>query len=300
MEKISYPGFGNCYRIANDIAEIVVSTDIGPRILRYALIGGENVLGEYPLLQTMTEWGSWKPWGGHRLWAAPEAMPATYSPDNAPVKFDAPDEWSIHLAQDTDRSGLQKEMVIALDIEDARVDVHHTIINRTNSPVELAPWAITVMRSGEAIVPLEPWRSHDEALLPAQPIVRWSFTDFTDPRWTLGRRYVRVHTDAARNEPQKIGLLNKRGWCAHLHARTLFVKRFDYLDGAVYPDHGCNNEIYVEGDYLELESLGPLASLAPGESARHIEHWQLFKDVDLGNTEAEADAALGALLLTLS
>jgi hypothetical protein len=173
--------------------------------------------------------------------------------------------------------------------------MHHRITNRSGAPIELAPWAITIMRSGEAILPLEPWRSHDQALLPAQPVVRWEFTDFTDPRWTIGRKYIRVTTDASLLEPQKIGLLNKRGWCAHFHGGTLFVKRFPHIDGAAYPDHGCNNEVYVEGDYLEIESLGPLKPLAPRESVEHVEQWEIFRDVELGTSEQSVNAAVNVL-----
>jgi len=296
VEKISFLGLPNCYRISNGTAELVVATDIGPRLLKYSLAGGQNVLGEYAGRATATVFGGWKPWGGHRLWAAPERMPETYAPDNSPVDFAAIDELSVRLAQATDRAGIQKEMTVRLDARTGHANVHHRITNRSGSTLELAPWAITIVRSGEAIVPLEPWRSHDEALLPSQPVVRWEFTDFTDPRLKFGRKYIRVQTDRYASAPQKLGLLNKRGWCAHFNAGTLFVKRFPYVEGAAYPDHGCNNEVYVEGDLLELESLGPLQQLRPNETAEHVEQWDLMTGVDPGTTEESIDAAIKALV----
>ena len=63
----------------------VVATTIGPRIVRYGFVGGDNLLGWVPKDEVKTALGSWKPWGGHRLWTAPEAMPRSYSPDNEPV-----------------------------------------------------------------------------------------------------------------------------------------------------------------------------------------------------------------------
>src|SRR4051812_33364553 len=113
-EKIAFLRLPNCYRISNATTELVVATDVGPRILRYSLIGRDNVLGEYPDRATPTALGAWKPWGGHRLWAAPERMPETYSPDNSPVHFDALDEMSIRLRQNPDQAGIQKEMTVAL------------------------------------------------------------------------------------------------------------------------------------------------------------------------------------------
>ena len=45
------------------------------------------MLAELPDTKVTTDLGEWKPWGGHRLWAAPEAMPRTYSPDNSPIDY---------------------------------------------------------------------------------------------------------------------------------------------------------------------------------------------------------------------
>ena len=53
------------------------------------------------------------------------------------------------------------------------------------------------------------------------------------------------------------------------------MKRFEVDAEARYPDFGCNNEIYAEGDFLEIESLGPLGLLAPEATVEHTERWFL-------------------------
>ncbi|MBR4717577.1 MAG: hypothetical protein IKP09_05900, partial [Lentisphaeria bacterium] len=40
-----------------------------------------------------------------------------------------------------------------------------------------------------------------------------------------------------------------------------------------YPDLGSSIEVYTEGGYLELETLGPLAILEPGDEVTHSEYW---------------------------
>ena len=40
-------------------------------------------------------------------------------------------------------------------------------------------------------------------------------------------------------------------------------------------DRGCNVELYLNHDVMELETLGMLAALSPGQSTRHTEHWTL-------------------------
>jgi hypothetical protein len=62
--------------------------------------------------------------------------------------------------------------------------------------------------------------------------------------------------------------------------------------GAKYPDSGCNFEVFTDEDSLELETLGPLRNLEPGETAEHIERWWLFKDVEAGESESWIDSEI--------
>ncbi|HLL72874.1 MAG TPA: hypothetical protein VK363_15635, partial [Pyrinomonadaceae bacterium] len=163
--------------------------------------------------------------------------------------------------------------------------------------IEAAPWALTIMRGGgTAIFPQEPYISWDDYLLPARPLVLWHYTNLADARWAIGKKFIRLTTDATANHPQKIGMLNKQGWAAYLYGATLFVKRFAYREGANYPDYGCNCETYTAGDFIEVESLAPLQRLEPGESAEHLERWSLFAGAEASADEAELEAALNPLL----
>jgi len=108
MQEQAYMGLPHCGRLSNGTVEAVVSLDVGPRVLRYGLVGGDNVFGEYPHLSTPTELGDWKPYGGHRLWAAPEAMPRSYAPDNTPIQCTPQSDLCARLTQPTDAVGLQK------------------------------------------------------------------------------------------------------------------------------------------------------------------------------------------------
>ncbi len=297
VEKVQCLGQPNCYRLANNSVEVVVTTDVGPRIIRYAYIGGENILGEIPSDAVKTELGTWKPWGGHRLWTAPEAMPRSYSPDNDPVAHTIEGN-TIRLVQPVEpRTGIQKELTVTLDPEGSGVTVAHRLTNKGLWDVEVAPWALTIMNGGgEVIIPQEPYRSHDDYLLPARPLALWHYTDLSDPRWTIGKKYIRLRTNDQMKEPQKIGVGNRQGWAAYLRGRTLFVKRFPWVEDGAYPDFGSNTETYTAGTFIELETLAPLARLVPNASAGHTERWVLFKDVDAGRSEESLDAVLQRLL----
>jgi len=61
----------------------------------------------------------------------------------------------------------------------------------------------------------------------------------------------------------------------------LFVKRFDFVENAAYPDMNSNTEIYTAGSFVEVESLSPLQRLQAGEAIVYTERWQLFENIEI-------------------
>lgn len=296
MEKIAYLGLPNCYRLANQTVELIVTTDVGPRILHYSYTGQESLLGEAKEMIVQTELGEWRAWGGHRLWAAPEALPRTYAPDSHPLAFEFSGENSIRLTPPIETAtGLQKEMTVTLVESGTEIRITHRLTNRGLWAIEIAAWALTIMNGrdgGEVILPQEPYISWAERLLPARPMVLWHYTDLSDPRWKIGPKFIRLRADANMSDPQKLGIANKQGWAAFHRKDTLFVKSVPYLPDATYPDYGCNTETYTAGEFIELETLSPLCRLEPGAGIEHIERWHLFRDIILCGDDMELDRAL--------
>lgn len=279
MEKIEYQGFSNCVRLENSGLEIIATTDVGPRILFFGFRGGENILGFHPEAKVETALGAWKPYGGHRLWIAPENMPLSYAPDNAPIEYffdDANKSLRLRAPKEA-ATEMQKEIEISPAAEG--FFVKHRITNHGANEIEFAPWALTIMRSGgEAIIPNEPFAPYSpESLLPVRSFAVWSYTDFTDSRWTFEKEFIRLKTDDSLHHPQKIGVFNRRGFAAYQWRDLLFVKRFDVVLNAFHPDMNSNTEVYTAGGFVEVETLAPLQKVQPGESAEHIERWFLFQ-----------------------
>jgi hypothetical protein len=224
-------------------------------------------------------------------------MPRSYAPDDRPVEWEAPSPLELRLRQQPDAVGLAKEIDVVLGGSGSRVTVRNRIRNRTAWPVEIAVWALTILRGeGHVLLPQEPHGSHPEHLLPAREMVLWPYTDLSDPRWRFGKRWTLLHADPAISTPQKLGLGNRRGWAGYLRGQTLFVKRFPWIDGARYPDYGCNTETFTKGAFVELESLSPLRTVEPGDAVEHVEDWELtalVAPVELD--DASLDSAIGPL-----
>src|SRR5579862_3212972 len=88
IEKINYKGWPNSYRIANGEVELIVTSDIGPRIMRYGFVDGQNFFKVFGDQLGKSGEPAWQFRGGHRLWLAPEDARLTYAPDNSPVEMD--------------------------------------------------------------------------------------------------------------------------------------------------------------------------------------------------------------------
>jgi hypothetical protein len=208
-------------------------------------------------------------------------MPNSYAPDNAPVEYFYDEQNnSIRLIQPLEGvTKTQKEMIVTLDEKGSGVSVNHRITNRGEREIEIAAWALTIMRGGGVCeIPNEPFAPYGgETLLPVRNLTLWSYTDFTDSRWQFDKDFIRLKVDSTKDEPQKIGVLNKQGWAAYLVDGWRFTKRFDYIEGAVYPDMNSNNELYTAGEFVEIESLAPLYTIAPSESVEHLEQWELSR-----------------------
>lgn len=273
-----YQGHAGCIEISNGSASVVVSTAFGPRVLSYALDGGENVLGWHPDAAVETDLGIWKPYGGHRLWLAPENMPLSYSPDNEPVVCVKNNDLSATVVPKADPAAeIEKQMIVTLDADGSGVTIDHRITNVSDEPRVIAAWSLTIMRpGGVAIVPNEPLEPYGrDRLLPVRSMALWSYTDFTDPRWSFEKDEIRLRIDESRTHPQKFGVLNKQGWAAYECDGLRFTKRFTIVEDAAYPDMNSNTEIYTAGGFVEVETLSPLKMLSPGEAVEHRETWSL-------------------------
>jgi hypothetical protein len=290
MEKQEYKGWPNCYRLANDLVDLIITADVGPRIIRFGFVGDDNEFKEYEDMLGKTGGDKWRIYGGHRLWHAPENDPRTYYPDNAPVQVEDHGDFVRTIQPVETTTGIGKEMDITLSPSKAEVRIVHRLRNTGLWTVELAPWSLSVMATGgRVIIPLPPRGSHPADLLPANTVTLWKFTDMSDPRWTWGEKYIMLRQDPERAVPQKVGALIPDRWAAYARNDHLFVKKFHYHAGAEYPDFGCTVETFTNDEMIELETLGPLVNLEPGATVEHIEHWFLFRDVPMPQSDADID-----------
>ncbi len=295
MENIQFERW-DCVRLSNSDAEVVVTAAVGPRIIRYGLLGGPNAFHVLPETRGQTGGEDWLPYGGHRLWHAPEVKPRSYHPDTGAYGPPRMEGNTLRLTSPIESTtGIGKEMRVTLAPAGSAVKVDHVLTNHNVWPITLSAWALSIVANGGRVVlPQEPFVSHDDELVPARPVVLWKFTDMADPRWRWGTKYLTLHQTGEAGNPQKVGVYNAQGWAAHLMNTQAFITRIPVAPGgaAVLPDMGSNYETYTDGPFQELETLGPLTLLEPGESVTHTEYWFLAKTGPIADNDAALDAGL--------
>ena len=290
-------GWKTCCWIDNGNTTLIITTEVGPRILHYALNNGTNLMNVYAPDSGQTDGDTFRLYGGHRFWVAPEHTTRTYYPDNHPVQTEQHGQTVRFIAPEEATNGLQKTVAVTLARSGSGVEVQHTLTNTGDAPIQAAPWALTVMApGGRAILPLPPRAPHPEALLPVNNLTLWAYTDLSDPRWHLTDRYVMLQQQGGDVQPQKIGASAPDGWLGYVLSDTLFIKQAAYSPGP-YPDMNSSAELFTNDWMLELETLGHLNEIAPGDAVTHTEQWSLHPGVPTPHTADDIDRYIAPLLM---
>jgi hypothetical protein len=296
VEEVEYKGWKHNLKISNGDAELIVTLDVGPRIISYKLADGKNVFKEFEDQLGKSGEKTWQIRGGTRLWVGPEDVTRTYYPDNGPVKYSETPQTKerdgatiLFTPAPEQEYGIQKELEVQLAAKGSTVHLAYHITNHAKSATDLAAWLPSVMAPGGVeVIPQPAHHPHPGSVKPetkpsdygpSQTMILWPYFDFTDKRWSLGGKYMTLRQDSKKG-PTKIGLAHRLGWVGYLNGGTLFVKRFGYTEGANYPDNGCNYETFSNEAFLEMESLGPVVTLKWGEKAELVESWELVKGVE--------------------
>jgi hypothetical protein len=284
------------HTLSNGVLRLEYLATAGPRLVRLFVDGvAENQLAEVPGWGWDAAYGRFLPYGGHRLWHAPEAVPRTYVPDNEGLTVEEL-TGGVRLVGPVEApTGIRKSIVVQLHPSRPALTLLHSLENAGAEPVELAPWAITQLPLGGVALLPQPLPATDSSgVLPNRNLVLWPYSRLADDRLHLGDA---AHWIAAqpRPSPLKVGYLNGRGWIAYYRQGVLFCKRFAPQVELLHPDMNCNVEVYCNDRVVELETLAPLGRLEPGQQARHTEDWEWYAGREVSTAPEELRQLLCSL-----
>lgn len=300
MTEVESRGWKHCTQLERDGLRFIVTNDVGPRIIECSLEGGPNLFKEFEDQLGRTSGDEYLLFGGHRLWLAPENHPRSYALDFSPVHVEPLPGGARFIQREEPENRITKSIDVEL-LGGHRARITHAIRNGNPWPIELAPWAMTLMAAGSrAIVPQEPYLPHPEYLDPVRTLTLWGYTRMDDPRLDWGRHFMQLREDASVDWKFKLGVQNRQRWIACWVHGWLVIRTFGFDPLARYPDAGCNCEIFTMPGFLEVETLGPLQLLQPGQDVRHEEIWHFWKLDDLPAEDAALQQALSVYLPQLT
>ena len=168
--------------------------------------------------------------------------------------------------------GIQKTLEITFR-PDGTVYLLHNFYNRNDHPIRGASWAINSLdASGEIEFSYAGGKTGD--FYPGTTVALWGQTSMDDPRLTYYPDRIRA-AYLPISDYFKLGVYCPDGKAILESKGQRLTMGFDAPDIRTLPDQGCNFELYMHKMFLEMESLGPVTDIAPGESASHWETWKL-------------------------
>ncbi len=285
---------GKAVKLSNNKYELIITLDVGPRIIHFSLLNGENVFEQdVALSEELPDGTVMRLYGGHRVWHAPEAYPRSYISDSHPVeKYELTESGIIVTAKKEKWTNMQKQTSVKL--LDTHVEVTSMIKNAGAWPIEYAVWSLMVgSRGGRLICPIT---QRNTGLLPNTVLCSWPYSKMNDERVYWGGRYIVVDNNDTTPGVFKFGYGNELGWTAYFNKGVCFVNQYDHQIGAKYPDMGCSFETYTADWGIEIETLSPLKTVQPDETYELVNRWYIIGDVDRPSwDEDEIDEIMGRI-----
>jgi len=291
-----YKDYGKCLKMENDAVELLVTVEVGPRIIYFAAKGGENMfwnddnkvrVSKHPLYKSIFgEDAEYHFYGGHRMWLAPQSM-CTESPDSYPVTVDILENGASFTCPEAKVMGFISKLTVILDPEEPTITVTTAFTNTADEPKSNAVWQVTqcapggvaffpYMKPAAPMTPgarrpmsMDPERAR-QPMLPAGNLV--TFIGGSDDRLIVDPEYITLSFSYDRDRrPIKVGMQNQQNFA--LYAVNDHVLKFGYDNDpfGVYTDYGCSQETYTDSQFTEVEALGQYVTFSKGETIEHTE-----------------------------
>lgn len=293
MNPITYRDWPDAVRLSNGTAELIVVPSIGGRIMRYGLIGGENLLWEHEELAGASP--STKPYrnfGGDKAWPWPQDRwkklvggvwppPAAY--DQAPFACEQLDPLAIRLTSPVaPEFGFRIVREIRLSQRGSRVTIDSRLVPEPGHTVvsDAMPWHVTQMPVPDLLLARVAPDAGEQPFRPLPP------QPWKAPVTSIDRDVLQLHRPS--DVAAKLGM--DADILAWVKGSTFLIQRLQTPSPAGYaPCERAQVFSQAKPPYVELEFTAP-----PGGTPLRVT-WELH-DLPRDLTTAEAVAAYIARL----
>ena len=298
----------------NGLIRAAVVPDVGGRILQFwlgdhpYLYVSRELAGH--LFSADQNWGdgtlaSWKNYGGNKTWPAPQGWdgPHQWAGPPDPVldtgRFQVLESGRMRAVVQSPpdpRTGLQITRDLSLEPGAARARLRRSMRNVSQRRVRWSLWDVTQL---ECAAPNGSIRAGCWMTIPLNSTSRYPdgyavlYGASDNPQWrTEHRGLFGIEYAGALG---KVGLDSQAGWVAFCDTgdEWMFAHRFSVEPEAQYPDDGATVEVWTQGpgiaagvdfgqarlggQFMEMEVLGPLVDLAPGDASSADLEWAVCR-----------------------
>ncbi len=296
INPATHGGWADALRLENRAIEVIVVPAVG-RVMSFRFRDGQNIFWEDASLHGQQGDASGQQWinfGGDKSWPSPEAEWKNYTGHKQwmpPPAFDAlpnaarVEDGAVVLTSPVDRFyGVRVIRRIALAGDTPTMTIETTYERVSGAPAKIGIWVITQLVEPVAVYVPVPNRS----MFPGGHFV------FRDTPWPqLGTTGPMLKLTRDPKGPHKLGSdADRMLWVGETAMCLIASPR---VSGGEYPDRGASAEVYTNQDpkkYVELETLGPLALMRPGDRISRINTYTLLRRT-AADPDADARKALG-------
>ena len=285
IEKTSYRGWDNCYKISNDSVSVTIVPESGGRVMRFEK-DGVNILYENSSLngKILADYeNNWFEPDGGRFDYGPEAVTSYIHNITWLGVWTAEviNQYTIKIISPSDTSlKLLSERTFSLDSMSSHLTITLSMKNISKTETKYWFWNRTLVKvGGKLIIPMN---TADSQLPDKWVRCVWGnpntyFSDATDPGIKIFNDSV-FSLNPSLAKSQLYGTDSKKGWMAYSYAGKLFVKKYNYVRDQTYGvPLGLISQTYTNGRFLEMEPVSPMVSLKPDSSYSYTENWYLYK-----------------------
>ena len=265
LRKIAYAGWPECVRITNSVFDAVVTTDVGPRIVRYGETGGPDLMYTDGFsCGSVAETKTWRAYGGHSFDVSVNGEPF-YPPENTRVAYELTED-SIVFAP-VRQGSLQKEISVRM-CRRGGLEIIQKVTWLGDTPARVRTRGCTRLQpDGTAVLPLRA----DAPLCGGErvPEMRGGHTVTL-----IRRREESRNRFSALTAPEEV-------WCGYFIRGSLLIM-------TAPPAADTRVGWRSEPSFAEMSLLSPEKVLSRGESLEQTEVWNIFTELPAPADETEA------------
>jgi hypothetical protein len=202
---------------------------------------------------------------GSTFWTSPQKewnWPPIPEYDKQPYTVEENGTSLVMKSNVSSRLGYRITKEFLPDTKNDAIIVNYTITNESGETRKVAPWEITRVQNGDGLI------FFDADVAKITPANLMDFKEEYGAAW---------YQPDVTNQNRKINADGK-GWLAYATNGLLLVKKFQDIEPSQPAPNEAEIQVYVNRgkSYIELESQGAYATLAPGEQLSWTVRWMLL------------------------